>query len=278
MDHIFPGGEGVTTRNAAELLSADMYFMGTSVAATADAVGYDTKFSSIKSAIQASSPLPFDNVLYIPKTGDSTAITIIAGGQFTLADGTIKSFTTDTDLDIDSDLTTDDTLAAKFYYIWSNGTDTKYSDDGAAAPSDVTNGVRLRGGVYVYNDSGYKIAPFTMDDSYYMYHLAAACAGSDVMEVCDATISTTWTDVGCSAFVPAGTKFVGVAYATGNNYKLAVRCNGTSGRIPCASGATLEGDMCYVPVDASAVFEVWREGSATTRITVIGFALPMRVR
>lgn len=52
-DKIFPGGTGVTTRSASELVSDDMVLMGTSDAATESAVAYETKYSSIKTAIKS---------------------------------------------------------------------------------------------------------------------------------------------------------------------------------------------------------------------------------
>jgi len=160
-DKIYPDGSGIIAVDAAGLNTNDFVFMGTSLAGAAQ----KTQYSELALAIVT----PFDNVIYAYK--DTDEITIAAGGKFTLADGTVKTFATDTDLSTSADLTTDDTLTADtWYYLWSNGTTTKFSDDGSAAPSDVSGGVRLRGGIAIYNDSGtLKIYPFTFDGRWYRY-------------------------------------------------------------------------------------------------------------
>lgn len=55
-DKIYPGGLNVTTRTAAQIVSDDMYLMGTSDAPTASAVAYDAKYSSLRDAISLELP------------------------------------------------------------------------------------------------------------------------------------------------------------------------------------------------------------------------------
>jgi len=190
-EKIYPAGTGVTTRNAAELLSADMNFMGTSVAATADAVGYDTKFSTARVAI-AGLLAGYDTV--IAEYKDATTITVKAGGQYS-ANGILYTIAADFDLSTSTGLSADDTLTADtWYYIVTNGTTYKLSD--AATCSDVSNGVALGAGISIYNDAGtLKIRPFDYDGRWYRYR-------SDVT-VYTGTAPTSLTALDLSAYCPA---------------------------------------------------------------------------
>lgn len=188
---IFPAGTGVTTRTAAELVASDMYLMGTSDAATASAVAYDTKFSTARVAI-AGLLAGYDTVKIEYK--NTTTITVKAGGQYS-ANGILYTVASDFDLATNTDLTTDDTLTADtWYYIVTNGTTYKLSD--ATTCSDVSNGVALGAGISIYNDSGtLKIRPFDMRGRWYRYR--------NVILVYGGAITTSNTLLSLGSYLPS---------------------------------------------------------------------------
>ncbi len=224
---------------------------------------------------QTLSLTPFDNVIYGPHASDATKITIAAGGQFTLADGTVKEFASATDLDIDSDLTTDDTLAAKFYYLWSNGVVTKFSDSAAAAPSDVSGGVKLRGGVLVYDDSGTKkVVDFAFDGVFYRYWGKQQGASGDLTGAYSGSLGLTWQDVDCSDVIPAGvTTALVLAVLSVQAYHLIRRKGETVvGNYTRAHFDSAQLQAQYLTtLDEDGVYQASNHTSITTNINVLGF-------
>lgn len=140
-------------------------------------------------------PTGYDTVKAVYK--NTTTITIKAGGQFT-ANGSLHTVAADFDLTTSSDVTTDDTLTADtWYHVVSNGTDWKLSD--AVTCSDVTNGVALRVGVSIYDDSGtLKIRPFRDNGVDYQYLTS--------ITLFNGKAPTTNTTLTLSAYVPASVR------------------------------------------------------------------------
>ncbi len=104
-ESIFPGGVGVTTRTAAELISDDMVFLGTDDVATASAVAYEAKYSVILEAIQESFYSVGDCGIVGPPT---------APAHWCLMNGdTIGSTASSADLD-------DDGYEELFLWLWGN--------------------------------------------------------------------------------------------------------------------------------------------------------------
>lgn len=140
-------------------------------------------------------PTGYDTVKAVYK--NTTTITIKAGGQFT-ANGSLHTVAADFDLTTTSDLTTDDTLTADtWYHVVTNGTTWKLSEETTC--SDVTNGVALRVGVSIYDDSGtLKIRVFRDNGLWYRYTTS--------INVFNGTAPTTNTTLTLSAYVPASVR------------------------------------------------------------------------
>ena len=232
--------------------------------------------------------LSFDNVLFVPHATDTTKIVIPAGGKFTLADGTVKTFASETMLDIDTDLTVDDTLTAGvFYSIWSNGTVTKFSDDSSAAPSDVPGGRCLRAGIHVWDNDGTKeVLPFVFDGTYYEYQTAVEGSSEDATNVFSDTMNTTFLVVDCSAFVPENILKVRVVIqtstvATPNRYHYCRQYGATHDGHLARCGDYWRSDKYeirysrivgeYEPTVLSGRYEAKNNYAYSTGISVVGF-------
>lgn len=225
----------------------------------------------------------YDSVVYTYKDADT--ITIQAGGQFTVSDdSTMVKVAASTDLKLSTGRSTDcaDEAANTLYYIWggltSLGATAFYFHTSATAmPSELTKGKRIRGAVR--NDNSSNIMSFVMTQKCLMYDVDIACRGSDVTEVLDAPVSTSFVDVTCSAFIPEGVRAGHVCIATGYAGYVVIyqRIKGSSLSTGLEVGYTDYQWNMFTPnhilVNASGVFQVRQTQSATLCVSVAGYDL-----
>lgn len=223
----------------------------------------------------------YDTVLYSYK--NTSTVTIAADGQCTSDDGEVfYTISAAEDVDFTNNIANGESESAStLYYLWIGTNSSSQQEivisinpttvpNEHASATQLTHAHRLRG--CVYNDGSSNLVAFEMTQDEVNYRQAAECGGSDPFEVLDATVSTTPTDVDCSAFIPAGTKVVTIAYCLSVAYPHFWRKNGdTHNGISCCSNS-FRG--WYNPVvDANGIFECVNGGSATTRISLIGFKI-----
>jgi hypothetical protein len=215
---------------------------------------------------------------------DADTITIDAGTEFTVTDGTLCRIEAATALKLSTGRTADigAEAADTKYSIWgglkvSDGTLGFYFHTGATVkPSELAQARLLRG--CVRNDHSSNLMPFyqTMvgvNNAWQFYDVETPCTGSDVTEVLDATVSTTYVDVDCSPFVPAGAREVLVNYIT-NAYTCYVRRNGSAVTVGVGLGLVPNVTTSFKwYTDSSGIFEVKNTSSQTTRASLVGFAL-----
>lgn len=166
----------------------------------------------------------YDSVLYAYK--DTNTITIQSGGQFTVSDdSTVIKVAANTDLKLSTGRSTDCAAEAAntLYYVWGGQTSLGatafyFHTSATAMPSELAKGKRIRGAVR--NDTSSNILPFAMTQKCLFYDVDLGCGGSDVTEVLDTTVSTSFVDVLCSAFIPAGVRAVHVCVVSGITYSL----------------------------------------------------------
>jgi hypothetical protein len=103
-----------------------------------------------------------------------------------------------------------------------------------------------------------------------VYDVDIANAGSDETEVYDGTLSTSFVDIDCSKFVPAGWRLVKLQFANGGNGSK-MRVKGSS-----VSNGLLPGYMYIYEAMANDVGIFQRcliSASATHRESVVGYRL-----
>lgn len=221
-----------------------------------------------------------DSVVYVYTDVDT--ITIQAGGQFVSSDGTaMYAVASNTDVKLSTGLTTGQSEAANtLYFVWggvdSNGALKFYlSNSASSMPSELVKGRLLRGAVR--NDNSSNIVDFRMTPRGYWYVVDAEAAGSDVTEVLDAKVGTSFVDVNCAGFVPAGRRSVYAAFRNfggkaGQYYR--DKDSALSTGIYLGYNSTpSHGYAFFAMVNASGVFQLRNTSSQTTRIFVIGYEL-----
>ena len=216
----------------------------------------------------------YDSVVYTYKDADT--ITIQAGGQFTVSDdSTMVKVAASTDLKLSTGRSTDCAAEAAntLYYIWggltSLGATAFYFHTSATAmPSELAKGKCIRGAVR--NDNSSNILPFMMS-SHYMTYLVTL----DVTEVLDTTVGTTFVDVDCSGFVPAGIRQVSIAPWSGsNNATFVWREKGSTGKKFFILIAGRNGVEHNITVNDSGVFQVAHNSvSDILRVSIGGYSL-----
>ena len=218
----------------------------------------------------------FDSVLYSYKDADT--ITIAAGGQFTTSDNTaFITVAAATDIKISTGRSSDCAAEAAntLYYLWGGRTSLGatafyFHTSSSAMPSELVKGKRIRGAVR--NDNSSNIIEFRMTDKKIWYVVDADCQGSDTTEVLDATVSTSFVDVDCSGFVPAGIREVIVSTRCSASVSY-VRDKNSS----LSAGITLRDTtgLMVSPfyVNATGVFQIKNSTSVTTRASIISYAL-----
>lgn len=221
----------------------------------------------------------YDSVVYTYKDADT--ITIQAGGQFTVSDdSTMVKVAASTDLKLSTGRSTDCAAEAAntLYYIWggltSLGATAFYFHTSATAmPSELVKGKRIRGAVRNNNSSN--LIDFRMTQRRFWYVADVDGDGSDVTEVLDATVSTSFIDVTCTGFVPEGQRAVLLYFRqTGEGLAAYWRDKGSSlsTGIKCGS-AGIPSFHNIVNVNASGVFQFRNTASTSTRISVVSYDL-----
>lgn len=235
-------------------------------------------------ALQSQSFLKgYDTIIYSYK--NASTITVAADGQCTSDDGTVfYSIDAAEDVDFINNLANGESESAStLYYLWigTNSSDQQeivISANPTTVPNEHANAIplsnahRLRG--CIYNDSSSNILSFYIVREWYIYDVDMLCAGSDTLEVFDATLGTSFVDVDCSAFIPQGTRLIAVETIPSSGCSLYFRGKGSS----ITSGQQLKThnyshQPLYFPVDASGIFQCRQSTSATARISVWGFSL-----
>lgn len=210
---------------------------------------------------------------------DAATITLQADGQFTSSDGAaFYAITANTDVGFSTNLSSDvggGEANSTLYYIWggedSNG-DLEFwiTDSATSMPSELVRGKRLR--FTIYNDGSGNILPFYMSDWYY-YDVDADGGGSDATEVLDATVGTTFTDVDCSDFVPAGVHEVLFNCTSVGSLTRWFRPNGSSKSTGIKGGAAAAQEVLRYITDDNGIFECRQSSSASLRISLIAYRL-----
>lgn len=235
----------------------------------------------------------YDSVIFEYK--DAATITIKANGQFVNDDNDeIYTVTADTDVSFTSNLSSDVSggeAASTLYYVWGgedgNG-DLEFwiTDSPTVMPSELVKGKRLRGAIY--NDGSSNILPFVMTQKDYRYNTTIIMDGSDTTEVYDAALGTTFTDIDCSAFVPASVSVVdiGAILSLAGTSSVAFshyhRVNGSGhngiqvlyAREQVDSGGAVTAVAVGVYqafVDESGIYEAKNNASVTTKLSVVGY-------
>jgi len=204
----------------------------------------------------------------------ATTITVKAGGiGINTSGGKIYVIDTDADLTF-ADLDTGAEAGNTLYYVWVGTASSVISlkiSASATTPTGLTYPVRFSGAFR--NDGSSNIMPFIATaDGMYWFDVDIAVAGADVTEVYDASLTTAFTDIPCSGFIPSGAR---LAYMTANGgtYTLAVRDNSqlsTNGIVIAEAAAR---HIFPVVVNASGIFEAKRGTAETTRISVVGYQM-----
>ena len=220
----------------------------------------------------------YDSVLYTYKDADT--ITLQANGQFTVSDDTTMiKIAANIDLKLSTGLTTGQTEAANtLYYVWGGldslgATKFYFSDSAVTMPSELVKGKLLRGAVR--NDNSSNIVVFRMTQKRYWYVVDANCGGSDVTEVLDATVSTSFVDVTCSGFVPAGQRAVLLTMKQpGGPQKCYWRDKDSSLSIGILlSTVGTAGYNFMANVNASGIFQFCNGASTSTMISLVSYDL-----
>jgi hypothetical protein len=207
-----------------------------------------------------------DNIWYIWK--DAGTITLKAGGRAISGDSVEYEIEEDTDITF-ADLDTGSEEANKFYYIWigqEDGTQAVKLSLSATTPYGLTSPHRLDGGIRNNNSSN--IIPFVMSNGWMYYDVDVLLNGSDLTGV-SATISTSFTDIDLSAFLPSGSRMIEYAYANSNNlYYHRVKGSAVSNGIGLYTTA-----LRRVMVDASGIFQAKNNTSVATYHTVLAYEI-----
>lgn len=222
-----------------------------------------------------------DDVLYEPDSGDATRLTILAGGKFTAHDGTLYRIEEDITVDIDTDWSADGALAVGFAYLWAgedSGGDLKIvvSEEAELLPSELVKGRRLRGGIYVWDNGGTKeVLPFHILGNWFYYDETLDVDGSDLTEIYDATVTTSWVTVDASEFVPPGRRFVWAKYRQGGNTPLFIRLKGgtSDGQEYPRANVTDAIHPGLVPINDSGQFEAKNGASFNLRFSLMTYQL-----
>jgi hypothetical protein len=210
---------------------------------------------------------------------DADTITLAAGSKFTVSDGTLCRLEAPTALKISTGRTADigAEAANTLYYIWgglkvSDGSLGFYVHTSAALkPSELAQARLLPGAVR--NDNSSDLISFLMTARAYEYDAAIAVAGSDVTEVFDATLTTSWQDCTCTAFVPAGSRTVSVVATTATTTFHSIRQKGSALAGYPFSFANSEIKSYQAMVNSVGVYQVYNSSSEVTRISVRGYTL-----
>jgi hypothetical protein len=219
-----------------------------------------------------------DTVLYEPDSGDATKFNILPGGEFTAHDGSLYRVEEEISLDINTDWTADNSLTAStFAYIW-GGEDSSGdllfvpSHDADELPSELVKGRRLRWGIYI--DGSSNIQSFYIQGDWYWFDSDAEVAGSDAFEVYDATLTSTFTSLDCSAFIPEGARKVHLLLYEAANGALYCRPSGSNistGILVWNTPNNGEKILLSLPLSATGTIDIRYNASVTVRITVLGF-------
>ena len=223
----------------------------------------------------------YDSVLYAYTDADT--ITIASGGQFTTSDSTaFITVAANTALKLSTGRSTDCAAEAAntLYYIWGGltalgATAFYFHTSATAMPSELTKGKRMRGAVRNNNSSD--IMPFVMTPTTYWYDVNTIADGNGLTEVLDAPVSTTWTDVLCSGFVPSVARSILVKgfvtdASTSSVYFRAKGSSVTNG-VHVAFGGTYFHFTAHAVVNDSGVFQVRKTGSGLCRLEIVNYQL-----
>lgn len=223
----------------------------------------------------------YDSVMYAYKDADT--ITIQANGQFTTSDdSTVIKVAANTDLTLSTGRSTDCAAEAAntLYYVWGGQTSLGvtafyFHTSSSAMPSELTKGKRMRGAVR--NDNSSNIIPFFMTPTTYWYDVDTIADGNGRTEVLDAEVSTTWTDVPCSGFVPSGARNIwvkGVGFDASSTF-VYFRPKGSSvanGNLVVTGGISVHFNAPAI-VNDSGVFQVKKNGSGGCRIEIVNYTI-----
>jgi hypothetical protein len=208
--------------------------------------------------------------------------TLLANGQALSTDATVVYMVaTDTTVSLLANLPSGSAEASSTKYrLWvgqNNAGTTEYvlSSSESAAPNQIGTASALlhprllRG--CVRNDTSSNIIQFIMSQTHYEYMSQILCAGSDTTEVFDASLTTTWLDCNCSAFVPAGMRQIEVLQYAGGAIHY-VRQKGGSATDGHKVSAVI--DQGYTVIcDADGFYQVKNSSSTVTKISLRSFVL-----
>lgn len=220
----------------------------------------------------------YDTVLYVYK--NASTVTVQAGGQF-VSDDELAFYTvaSNTDVSMASNLSADagSEAANTLYYIW-GGEDALdnfefwITDSPTVMPSELVRGKCLRGAIR--NDNSSDLVPFFMLQQAYMYDCDVVAAGSDVTEVLDASVSTTFVDVASSGFIPSGIQ-IGIFSISDSASTVAyIRAKGASATTGSKLPASVYHSHVIIVMNTSREFQIKLDsGSGTVRVSVVGYLL-----
>jgi len=157
--------------------------------------------AALKLADIVGATVPLIDTVQYTYTDDQT-VTLAAGGTCGTSDG-LAVITLDADvvMTLTAHLTTGQTLAAGWWYIWigqtaAGATIARFSSSANALPAEMVRGRRLTAGISVYYDvDTYKIRAFDFDGRYYRYYVP--------ISLLIGTAPTTSTAVSLAAYAPA---------------------------------------------------------------------------
>lgn len=205
---------------------------------------------------------------------DASSVKVLAGECRSADDTTDLVLSSDTTIDLTTDLDTGSEADSTNYYVWIGtvtGTVTVKFSASASSPTGLTTPRRLPGVVANrVGASNNDIAEFVQYGDWQEYLYDIDCDGTDTTSVLDASVGTTAVTVDCSAWVPAEV-VSDLACRAGSSFIYLRRYGDTPWVYAGYDGNG--GNIYYYPVllDSSARAEIKTDGAVTTRVSVRRF-------